>query len=90
MQVDLSKKANKFLCSLATKQAKQIVHKMQELENFGTTHDSTKLHSLQGNYYRATAGEFRLIYRIDQVITIVLIGKRNDSEIYLDFDRMPK
>lgn len=90
MKIDLSRHAEKFLKGLAIKQAKQIVYKMQELENSGTIHGSHKMHIAQGKYYRATAGEFRLIYKVDEVITITHIGKRNDDEIYLDFSRMSK
>lgn len=90
MKVDLSKRAAKFLSGLALKQAKQIVYKMQELENSGTIQGSHKMHTSHGKYYRATAGEFRLIYKVDEIITLTHIGKRNDGEIYLDFSRMPK
>jgi mRNA-degrading endonuclease RelE of RelBE toxin-antitoxin system len=91
MKIDLSKRADKFLRSLALKQAKQIVKKMEELEKFGHINGSEKLHSAGVVYYRAAAGEYRIVYnKVDDAITISLIGKRNDGEIYLDFDRMSK
>jgi len=90
VRVDLVVRADKFLRSLATKQARQIVHKMEELEKSGTIHGSRKMHTSGDKYYRAAAGEFRLIYKVGEVITITHIGKRNDDEIYLDFSRMPK
>ena len=40
-------------------------------------------------YLRLAAGEYRVIYRDDEdVVHIVLVGKRNDSEVYRTLQRM--
>ncbi|MBT4876174.1 MAG: type II toxin-antitoxin system RelE/ParE family toxin, partial [Desulfobacula sp.] len=50
-------------------------------------HDSKEL---KGYPYRGTdIGEYRIIYRLEEnVLKIVLVGKRNDSEVYKKMTRL--
>lgn len=90
LKVKLSKKANKFLAALPTKQAKQIVDKIDE---FAKNPNSITSIALKGyeNYERATVGEYRFIFRIEKevlILNIIIIGKRNDDEVYRIFKRI--
>ncbi len=41
-----------------------------------------------GTHYRKDVGEFRVIYRFDDTIMwITVVGNRNDSAAYEEFDR---
>ena len=51
-------------------------------------HDSKKL---SNGDRRVDVGEYRIIYRFDvdaQIIEVVLIGKRNDGEVYKQLKRI--
>jgi len=42
-------------------------------------------------YRRADVGEYRIIYRIDKTtLVILLVGKRNDDEVYRKMRRLLK
>jgi mRNA interferase RelE/StbE len=79
--IELSRQAAKFLSNLQAKQAKQLAGKLAELKENPEPHDSSMLRGYP--YRRADAGEFRIIYEFDEsTVSIHLIGKRNDSEVY--------
>ena len=47
-------------------------------------HDSKQLNGYPG-FYRVDSGEYRIVYRFqpDEVLVkVVLVGKRNDDEVY--------
>lgn len=91
MPLILSKDAQKFISKLGDKQAKQIIIKIKNLENLGHLNDSQKLKGTVVDYYRVDVGEFRVIYQIEKEnISILLVGKRNDNEIYNQFKRKIK
>lgn len=91
MDIILSKDSKKFIEKLATKQAKQIVIKIKELADIPYPNDSKKLKGVQPEYYRVDVGEFRIIYEIkEENILILLVGKRNDNEVYNQFKRKIK
>ena len=91
MDLILSKDAKKFISKLADKQAKQITIKILELQNLGTAHDSKKLKGSDIDYYRVDVGEFRIIYQIEEdTLLILLVGKRNDNEVYNQFKKKIK
>jgi len=53
-------------------------------------HDSKQLKGSKDNNRRVDIGEYRVIYREqDNVILILVIGKRNDDEVYKILDRQP-
>jgi mRNA interferase RelE/StbE len=89
-KIDLSKQALEFLRRLPGKPARQIAEKLELL-----TEDAERLPSEQLKGYspmrRLRAGEFRIVFRLDSdVVKIVLIGKRNDDEIYKLLERTRK
>ncbi len=82
--LDLKLKTKKFIASLPPKHKRQVKDCILSLQDTPTPHDAKKLMGYE-NYTRVDIGEYRIIYRYDQkkdVITIVLVGKRNDNEIY--------
>ncbi|WLI90278.1 type II toxin-antitoxin system mRNA interferase toxin, RelE/StbE family [Massilia sp. R2A-15] len=86
----LSKEVEKFLFSLAPKQFKQVTVSMLKLMSDPTPHDSAALKGARRGERRVDIGEYRVIYRVeDGVIRIVLIGKRNDDEVYRRYERKP-
>jgi mRNA interferase RelE/StbE len=91
MDIILSKDSKKFIEKLAAKQAKQIVIKIKELEFTSHPNDSKQLKGVQTECYRVDLGEFRIIYEIkEENILILLVGKRNDNEVYNRFKRKIK
>lgn len=91
MEFILSKAAKKFIESLISKHAKQIAIKIKALSNSIHAIDSKKLKGSKDNYYRVDVGEYRIIYQYkEDVLIIILIGKRNDNEIYNLFKRHVK
>jgi mRNA interferase RelE/StbE len=86
LNLNLSRQASKFLKKLPCKQAKQIAQKIIELRNNPYPHDSI---TLKGYPYRRTdIGEYRIIYEIEgEILQILIIGKRNDDEVYKHLKR---
>jgi len=85
----LSRAAKKFIENLINKHAKQIVIKIKELSDSIDAIDSKKLKGSKENYYRVDVGEYRIIYRYKkEILIIILIGKRNDNEIYNLFNKV--
>lgn len=82
--LDLKPKAKKFIQSLQKKQQRQLKDYILSLENNPKPQDARPLIGYD-NYIRSDVGEYRIIYRHDKkkdLITVVLVGKRNDDEIY--------
>jgi mRNA interferase RelE/StbE len=82
--LDLKPKAKKFIESLPPKHKRQVKDYILSLESVPTPHDAKKLIGYE-NYIRIDIGEYRIIYRYEpkkDLITVVLVGKRNDDEIY--------
>lgn len=88
MNLIVSKEAKKFIEKLGKKQARQVAIRMRQLQSDPYANDSKKLKTSYSKYYRVDAGEFRIIYEIvDQQILVLLVGKRNDNEVYNKFKR---
>ena len=88
MELNLSRDAQKFIAKLETKQARQIAIRIKELKELGHLHDSKKLKGTATDYYRIDAGEFRIVYEIkDNIIFVLVVGKRNNNEVYNQFKR---
>ena len=87
LRLDLTKKTIVFLDKLPPKQFKQVSNKIFSLMTNPKPHDSKEL---KGHPYRGTdIGEYRIIYRVEQdVLKIVLVGKRNDSAVYKKLARL--
>ena len=87
MKLDITNDALKFVQNLQHKQYKQIVNKIFDLLKNARPHDSIQLKG--SPFYRTDIGEYRIIYSFDvNTVTVVLVGKRNDNEVYRQFDRL--
>lgn len=83
-QLDLKPRAKKFIESLPQKQKKQIKDYILSLQENPYPQDARALKGYD-YYIRADVGEYRIIYKYDKVadlLVVVLVGKRNDDEIY--------
>ena len=82
--IDLKPRAKKFIDTLPPKHKRQVKDGILSLLKTPFPHDSKKLMGYE-DYVRIDAGEYRIIYRYEidtQVVTVVLVGKRNDDDIY--------
>lgn len=86
-KLDITKAEGKFISNLSPKQYRQVVSTIFSLRENPTPHD---FQTLKGHreYRRVDIGEYRIIYRIDaNTVYIAIVGKRNDSEVYKQFER---
>lgn len=80
--VDLKPRAKKFIESLPPKHKRQLKDYILSLQKEPRPQDIRPLIGYD-QYLRADVGEYRIIYRHeDKKITVVLVGKRNDGEVY--------
>ena len=83
LEIRFSKQARKFTKSgVPAKHLRQIALRLQSL---AANPNSLPTEELKGfaPYRRATSGEYRIIYRLeDNIFHVTLIGKRNDDEVY--------
>lgn len=82
--IDIKTKAKKFIAILPPKHKRQIKDRILALQSKPIPHDSKKLVGYE-NYIRVDIGEYRIIYRYEEkknLITVVLVGKRNGGEVY--------
>lgn len=82
LKLQISKRAQKFLKQLPSKQQNQIAIKIKALRESGHGADSIQLKG--SNWYRVDTGEYRIIYDIEKegLLLIPLVGKRNDDDVY--------
>ena len=84
--LDIKKDAHGFLEKLDAKPFRQIMLRILELLKDAEPHDSKKLSGYP--YWRVSAGEYRIIYSYDdETLSVILIGKRNDDEVYKKLGR---
>jgi mRNA interferase RelE/StbE len=79
-----------FLNGLQPKIAAQISKKVLSLNLDPFPADSKKLKGYD-KYYRVDSGEYRIVYTYNStadVIEVILVGKRNDDEIYKKLERL--
>ena len=91
-QLDLKLKVKKFIESLPNKHQRQVKNAILALQENPLPHDSKKLIGYEP-YRRVDIGEYRIIYRYDEVeenIMVVLVGKRNDDAVYRIAERTLK
>lgn len=85
-QINLSRDAEKFLPRLPLKHGRQIAQALLRLQEDPAPHDSQPLRGY--SFLRLDVGEYRIIYEItSDFINVLLIGKRNDGEIYKKLKR---
>ncbi len=79
-----------FLKGLQPKIAAQIAKKVLALNVDPLPNDSKQLIGSPG-YYRVDSGEYRIIYSFnpeEDLVEIILVGKRNDDEVYKKLERL--
>lgn len=81
LKLEITKQAKKFFSLLPPKQYRQVFNKILALLENPHPSDSEQL---QGHpYLRADIGEYRIVYRVrEDCLSVILVGKRNDDEIY--------
>ncbi len=85
--LDISRKAHKFISGFDAKQFRQVVSKMLDLLNNPEPADSGRLKGY--DYERVDFGEYRIVYHFDaDTVYVLLVGKRNDDEVYKDLSRL--
>ncbi len=90
IELDLKHRAAKFILSLPPKHQRQIKDYLIRLQDNPMPHDVKHLTGYSP-YLRGDAGEYRIIYKYelsDALITIVLIGRRNDGAVYREMRRI--
>lgn len=79
-----------FLRGLSPNISNQIAKKVLALNIDPRPTDSEHLKG-HPNFYRVDSGEYRIIYRFtpeQDLVEIILVGKRNDDEVYEQFKRL--
>lgn len=83
-----TKTAVRFIEALPPKQFRQLWLKVLGLLVEPFPADSQKLKGY--DYHRVDFGEYRIVYTADEtILTLILIGKRNDDEVYKQLGRLP-
>lgn len=81
LKINPAKRVVKFLEKVPTKTGKQIAKKLMALRENPNPSDAKKL--INTPYTRVDVGEYRIVYFVEEdVLYIVLVGKRNDGEVY--------
>ena len=87
LEIRISRHSEKFMMSVSPKHARQIKTKFNALRLEPFPHDTKQLIGFP--FYRTDVGEYRIVYKVEQTILfIVLVGKRNDDEIYKKLKRL--
>lgn len=79
-----------FLKGLQPKVAAQIAKKVLSLNIDPLPNDSKQLKGYS-NLYRVDSGEYRIVYRFkpkEDLVEVVLVGKRNDDDVYKKLSRL--
>jgi mRNA interferase RelE/StbE len=77
----VTKQAHGFLDTLPPKQFRQVLRKVLALLEDPKPHDTEQLKGYP--FLRNDVGEYRIIYDIQgDTLRLILVGKRNDGEIY--------
>lgn len=79
-----------FLKGLQPKIVAQIAKKVMSLSIDPFPVDYKELTGYSG-YYRVDSGEYRIVYLFDpdlDLVKVILVGKRNDDEVYKQLKRL--
>jgi mRNA interferase RelE/StbE len=80
-RINLSRQARKFLPTVPPKHGRQLEVKIRQLTVDPQPQDSKPLKGY--DCWRTTSGEYRIIYEYDDTeLRVLIIGKRNDDEVY--------
>ena len=81
-KIEFSRQAERFLRNAPSKHAKQIIGRIQELALNEQSGQSSELKGY-APMRRLKSGEYRVIYEISEnTVQIIIVGKRNDDEVY--------
>lgn len=81
--------ADKVLKTLQAKQYKQVASTIFRLLDDPLPHDSESLKGAKNGERRVDVGEYRIVYCcLDDMIEVLVIGKRNDDDVYKTWMRM--
>lgn len=87
MKLQITKAARDFLSELQAKQFRQVMISILQLLTDPHPHDSKQLKGYP--YYRVDVGEYRVVYETQaDEVHVLLVGKRNDDEVYRLLKRM--
>jgi mRNA interferase RelE/StbE len=87
MNLNLSKDAVDFLGDLQSKQLRQLALRIFGLQRNAYPPDAKHISGRPG-YLRIDSGEYRVCYSVaDSVVWVVVVGKRNDDEVYRQLRR---
>ncbi|MHB1765908.1 MAG: type II toxin-antitoxin system RelE family toxin [Gammaproteobacteria bacterium] len=85
-RLEITRDALRYLDTLPPKPFKQVATTMLDLLKNPEPHDSRKLSGYP--YHRVDTGEYRIVYDLpEDLIRILLIGKRNDDAVYRALSR---
>lgn len=88
-KLTMTKTAYKALSGLDAKQYKQVGKTVFNLLSDPEPHDSQPLKGAENGERRVDAGEYRIIYSFSEdIVQVLVIGKRNDDEVYEIWKRM--
>jgi mRNA interferase RelE/StbE len=88
LNLSFSRDARRFLDGLPPKHAQQIALKIAALRANPQPHDAQFLKGKHAALRRVKSGEYRIVYdATPDTLTIVLVGKRNDDEVYKILNR---
>lgn len=79
-----------FLQGLQPKIAAQIAKKVLALNVNPLPTDGKELTGYP-SYYRVDSGEYRIVYQFktdEDLVEVILVGKRNDDEVYKKLERL--
>lgn len=79
-----------FLKGLQPKVAAQLAKKVLALNIDPLPSDSKALKGYS-DLFRVDSGEYRIVYRYlpqDDIVTVLLVGKRNDDDVYKQLKRL--
>jgi mRNA interferase RelE/StbE len=89
LKINFSRHSEKFIRTIPAKHARQIGAKIMALREMPNPPDSISMKGKAADYRRVDSGEYRIIHRVNaDTLEIVLIGKRNDDEVYKRFLRI--
>jgi mRNA interferase RelE/StbE len=83
LKIKVHRTARRFVDRLPPKHRQQVKRKILELSDDPEPPDARPLKGVAAELWRADVGEYRIIFDVDgQTLRIVLVGKRNDVEVY--------
>jgi len=89
LTLDMTNSAFDFLTEMQIKPFRQVMLKILQLTKNPHPQDAKKL--IGYDFYRVDIGEYRVIYQEENgVLKIILVGKRNDDEVYRRLKNMRK